>query len=309
MGEAPSLSSVALAISSYRSDEAVIALLKQVVADAECPFGAVIVVDSIGSGRIHQEIAAGKWPVHYVNAEQNLGSAGNLDRRLKMAADLKLKWCLAVNHDGRIDPDQVSALLMHAESMPRVGAAYPQLVFERAGGKLDRPRLSFHSYGFLHNPQPVARDKPIEVVWSSSNGALYNLDAIRSGIDAWPELWMGYEDMAIGWELNRNGWTQLVCPDVQLVDNYEYSPVVFLGRTIHLAKKPLWYTYYHVRNLLLIAKKSRGQAVTVFGTIIRMFIDIFLIIAFRENKISRLKLILSGLSAGIRGRTGKGRLP
>ena len=38
-------------------------------------------------------------------------------------------------------------------------------------------------------------------------------------MSAWPELWMGYEDLAIGWELHQRGRTQLLCRDVKVEDN------------------------------------------------------------------------------------------
>jgi hypothetical protein len=120
---------------------------------------------------------------------------------------------------------------------------------------------------------------------------------------------MGYEDMAIGWNLHSQGWKQLLCPDVKLVDNYEYHPVSLFGRKVYLARKPSWYTYYHVRNLILIAKKSRGMAATIPATMLRVVIDFFLILGFRDQKLLRLKLTFLGLLAGFRGQTGKGPLP
>jgi GT2 family glycosyltransferase len=305
------LAGVALAISAYRSDEPVIRLLRTAFAPGQPRFAAVIVVDSLGSGAIRAAAEEAGWPLTYVNADRNLGSAGNLDLRLRTAADLGLEWCLTLNHDGELDLAKVRRLVGHGESRARVGAVYPQLIFSSAGGKLDTPRRQFTTYGLLgREPSAASDDEPcIDVVWSSSNGALYRLDAVRDGVTAWPELWMGYEDLAIGWELQRRGWAQLLCRDVPVDDDYEFAPVRLLGREVHLAAKPAWYNYYQQRNLWLIARRTRGAAVGRFSAATRLLVDVALILLCRDRKIERLKLTFRGAWDGMIGRTGKGPVP
>jgi hypothetical protein len=148
-----------------------------------------------------------------------------------------------------------------------------------------------------------------EVAWSSSNCALYNLDAVREGVGAWPQLWMGYEDLAIGWELQRRGWTQLLSHEVKVVDSYEFRPVRLLGREAHIASKPSWYSYYQLRNLWLIADQSGGRAVTKASVLRRLVVDVALILLYRDRKWERLRLLLMGLRDGMRGVSGKGPVP
>lgn len=307
---ADKLEQIALAISTFRSDEAVIGLLRSAFAPGQPRFGAVIVVDSLGSGAIERTASEQGWNVHYINASSNIGSAGNLDLRLRTAASLGLKWCFAVNHDGVVDIAKVEALHGHATSRPRVGAAYPQLVYPNAGDRLDSPRRGFSTYNiFRPDKTEDASRNCVEVAWSSSNCALYNLDAIRDGVPVWPALWMGFEDLALGWELQRRGWTQLQCPDVHIVDSYEFKPVRLLGRDMHLADKPSWYMYYHLRNLLLIARRSRGAAAGWSSIAVRMIVNVGLIVFYRDKKIERLRLLFAGLIAGVRNVSGKGPVP
>lgn len=305
------LRGIALAVSAYRSDEAVIGLLRSAFLEGQPRFGAVIVVDSLGSGAIERAIRAEDWDVHYINSDHNLGSAGNLALRLKTAAELDLQWCLAVNHDGVVDPSQVATLARHGSSRERVGAVYPQLIFTAAGGRADSARRRFTTFGVLRadGEGSLPPGGCESVVWSSSNGALYNLDPIRGGMHLWPELWMGYEDLAVGWELMRGGWTQLLCSDVRAADNYEFTEVRLLGRTVHLAVKPSWYNFYELRNLALIARRSRGSAVSWANIGLRMMIDLVLILMFRDRKLLRLRLLMSGLFDGLRNVAGKGPVP
>ena len=304
-GEA-SLERVALAISAFNSDDAVIRLLGHVFTGSHPRFGAVIVVDSLGHGQILDAAKSNRWDIRYINAERNLGSAGNLDLRLKTAAELGLDWCFAVNHDGEVDEGKVLELATLGQSRAKVGAVYPQLVFSHAAGRLDSPRRSFSSFGVLDGHRDSGAT---EVAWSSSNCALYNLDAVREGVTAWPQLWMGYEDLAIGWELQRRGWTQLLSHEVRVSDSYEFRPVRLLGREAHIASKPSWYSYYQLRNLWLIAEQSRGRAVTKASVLRRLIVDVGLILLYRDKKVERLRLLLKGLRDGINGVTGKGPVP
>ena len=301
------LERVVLAISAFRSDAAVIRLLRLAFADGAPRFGAVVVVDSLGSGAIASAIAEHGWPVEYHDAETNLGSAGNLDRRLRTAAATGLDWCLALNHDASLDPAKAAQLVNCGEQADRVGAVYPRLRFISAGGRLDRPRTGFGTLGRLADPD-LPDPTPIEVAWSSSNGALYRLDAVRDGLKLWPELWMGYEDLAIGWELRRAGWRQYLCREVVVDDNYEFRAVRLAGRTIHLADKPVWYSYYQLRNLALIARGSAGRAVSWPAVARRAVIDSGLLL-LRRDRMARARLLWSGLADGVRGRSGQGPVP
>jgi GT2 family glycosyltransferase len=305
-----SLSKVALAISAYRSDEQVIELLRIAFAPDEEPFGAVIVVDSLGTGAILRAANAHGWSVSYINADHNLGSAGNLDLRLRTAAELSLEWCFAVNHDGVVEPRKIERLLSHADR-PKVGAVYPELIFSHADRRRDVPRRKFRIYGLLGPRARAANedDPCIEVAWSSSNCALYRLDAFRTGASTWPHLWMGFEDLAIGWELRKNGWTQLLCTDVQVIDDYEFRRARIFGHPVYLTQKPVWYAYYHLRNLLIIARETKGEAIGWFDLAVRMVVDVTLVLLFRDQKLDRLRLLFKGLSDGWRGMTGKGPVP
>lgn len=302
------LASVALAISSYRSDEAVAQLLERLFVQGRSPFGAVIVVDSLGSGAIASAIAARAWPVRYINADRNLGSAGNLALRLATAAQTGMRWCYAINHDGVVDPEQVRQLVAHGEAGDRIGAVYPSLSYQARGSIVEQPRRTLSprgSFGAGESEDLLCH----QVSWSSSNCALYRLDAIRQGVETWPELWMGWEDLAIGWSLRRNGWTQIQCRDVTVVDTYEYRRVGFLGWKFYITEKPSWYAYYQLRNLLLIRGRSGGEAAGLPDIFKRLAIEIGVTLLYRSEKMKRLGLIRKGISAGMSGITGKGPVP
>jgi GT2 family glycosyltransferase len=299
------LGKVALAISTYHSDQAVLSLLRSVFAPGSPRYGAVVVVDSLGTGEIDLEAKRAGWDLHYINAPENLGSAGNLALRLKTCSELGMDWCYAVNHDGTADAATAEALLACAGKLERVGAVYPAVVYSKAAGRVEPPRRTLSPF----SPRS-RRDEPTlcEVAWGSSNSALYNLEPVGNGLSVWPELWMGWEDLAYGWLLATHGWRQFRCGDVEVRDDYEYSPMGFMGRKFYIADKPPWYIYYQLRNLLLIARRSRWQAISRPMIVARAVCDL-LLTSVKRDRAQRISLLFRGLAAGFRGETGKGPVP
>lgn len=301
-----SLARTVLAISSYRSDKAVLTLLAQAFADGGTPFGAVIVVDSLGSGRIGEEASARGWPIRYENADINLGSAGNLARRLQLAAATGLDWCLALNHDATLDVAKAEKLLACGSGTAKVGAVYPQLHLIGTD-RYDRPRRDFTLFG-LTDASPLG-DRTLDVAWGSSNGALYALPAIRRLPDLWSSLWMGYEDLALGFELQRAGWRQLLCGAVTSDDNYEFAAHGAGALTVRVADKAAWYSYYQARNPLLIAKRSGWRALGRVQLMVRYLADLALIALVKTDKRLRFRLWLAGVRDGLAGKGDKSPVP
>jgi GT2 family glycosyltransferase len=302
------LARVALAISTFRSDDPVLKKLATVFKDGTTPFGEVIVVDSVGSGRIPAEIERQGWRVTYINATVNLGAAGNLALRLKTAAGTAATWCFAVNHDGQFDLDNVRKLVTHGESADRVGAVYPSLFFSERGAT-DGPKKKLAPRAVFDFDWSKASGPCETVAWSSSNCALYSLDAIREGVEVWADLWIGWDDLALGWSLGNAGWRQLQCGDVIMNDDYEYQQVSLLGQQQYVVAKPIWYAYYQIRNLILIHRRTNGEGCSLYHIFRRIFISTASAMLFGRARWQWAKLFGRGIVDGLRGKAGKGVLP
>ncbi|MER8823833.1 hypothetical protein NKH70_29365 [Mesorhizobium sp. M0991] len=306
--EAEALESVVLAISTFRTAEHVLTLLRSVFANGKTPFLAVVVVDSLGDGRLATAIGENGWAVEYHNADRNLGSAGNLQKRLQIAADLGGRWCYAINHDGEVDLRAVQAMVRAGNAGERIGAVYPNRFRPNRGGSWEKPRRSAVPQLFsprLSSQLAVGE----EVVWSSSNGALYSLQPQREGVEVWSDLWMSWEDLGYGLCLKKGKWRQIVCADATFVDTYEYRKASFLGKTIYVADKPTWYQYYHFRNLILIAKRIDGGFNLYLSLFPMLLKDLAAIVLYKSEPLTRLRLLFSGALDGIRNISGKGPLP
>lgn len=297
-----------LVVSSFRNDHEIATTLHEVRSLPVRLFDRILIVDSLGTGEVPALIARlGIQDVTYRSYNRNLGSAGNLAERLRLAADGGADFAYALNHDGRVQSDVLLCLLKHAIRLHRVGAVYPIAYLSRAAaynltGTCELP-LAARLVG--QKPQCELMD----VHWSSSNGALYALEPVRSGLLPRPELWMGWEDLEYGWQLGDHGYRQVIACDTQFEDNYEYERRDTPAGSYCIVRKPAWTTYYVSRNLILITRWTRPGLKFTLIAAARLVLEWFLILFFRCNKRARLSYLARGIIDGLRHRTGKWVLP
>lgn len=300
-----------VAISAFRSDGAVSQLLGLAALVAAPPWEKIFVVDSLGSGALQDLINREGWGdrVAYHTFPTNLGSAGNLAKRLELAAAEGFDVAYTVNHDGVIDPEAVRELVNFAEarSLDRLGAVYPLRRHLRQNGKYDLTgtyRVPVPFRGTDRRPEV-----DFKVHWASSNGALYVLDRVREGLSPFADFWLGWEDLAYGWLLEDRGFEQWVDVKAVFEDDYEYRVRGQGSLAFAYTEKPYWYTYYQVRNLLLATQRTRAGALTRGVVAGRIASELCLTMLLRDRKLDRTRLLAQGLIDGLRGRAGKGALP
>ncbi|WP_156785606.1 glycosyltransferase [Sulfitobacter sp. EE-36] len=300
---------VAVAISSYRSDVEVIALLNSIFADRHPSIVSVLVVDSLASGKIADAIKVNGWSVQYENSEVNLGSAGNLERRMQLASETGAAWCYCLNHDANWDNNRLTEMLKTGSSQSKVGAVYPILHH----GSMERPwedgRRTFTPTAGNRFARAPVGDSNSRVVWSSSNGALYSTAVRKQGIVVMSELWMGYEDLAYGMALEKGGWLQLMCRNATLGSIFDYVPRRFLFWTLQAPNKPVWQVYYGIRNLILIRKKYGNEKLPLSIIIKKLAQSSLRIIILDDKKSARIHMLYAGALAGFLSMSGKGPKP
>lgn len=301
-------SRVAVVISSFRGDDSVLALLRAAAQVEAPPWQRILVVDSLGSGKVARAIADEGWTwAEYRSHAVNLGSAGNLAARLTWAAREDFDYAYALNHDGRLEAATVRGLVQSAErraSTTRVGAVYPLRRYVGRGHRYDltgKTRLPIPFVGTAKRPTESFR-----VYWSSSNGALYALEPARQGLLPWADFWMGWEDLAYGWLLDDQGYEQWVEASVDFDDDYE-TREVFEGLVV--TEKPAWYAYYQMRNLLLASRRTRQSPLARMMIAARFGLEATLTLAVRRDKARRLRLLGRGIRDGLNDVSGKGPVP
>ncbi len=300
------LGDVCLVVATFRHDDAVRELLERVCAGGPHPFHEIIIVDSQGTGDIAELIEHRRYErVRYHSAEENLGSAGNFARRLKLAGEGGASYAYAVNHDGHVDLGCIARLAQVARADLTLGAVYPLRRLPGRGGAYDLSgtrRAPLVSVRSLERPAGPL----LPAYWSTSNGALYNLAPIREGLLPWADLWMGWEDLGFGWLLHEKGWRQVLVTDAESVDPYEFRRA---RGGVWITDKPSWYAYYYARNLLLLNRRARPGAQVTAATTARLLAEFPVTLLLRRDKLHRLRLLCAGVADGLRGRAGKWTLP
>lgn len=307
--EGPLPLKVTLAISAFRSDEAVIALLSDVHARAPGMFDRILVVDSLGTGAIARAILGHGWTdTEYHGHDRNLGSAGNLAERLRLAAAGAADAVYALNHDAPFDPGVARTLAQVAAQTHRLGAIYPLRRRVGRDGSYDLTGTTRFPLRYRWSATPPP-GPTLDVHWGSSNGTLYGLKPVRAGLLPMADLWMGWEDLVYGWALEDGRWTQRIAVDAVFDDPYEYAErrAPLLGA--RLTEKPTWYSYYFSRNLILATRGKRRPWSVKAGVAARISAEIGVSATLRRRRRERVRLLVRGIRDGLKGKGGKGEVP
>jgi GT2 family glycosyltransferase len=297
-----------LVVSSFRHDREIATMLEQVQNLPVRLFDSILIVDSLGTGEVPAAVARHGWQnVIYRSYDRNLGSAGNLAERLRLAAEAGADFAYALNHDAHVQPHVFRCLLNQAIHLDRVGAVYPIAYLSSAAAYnlTGRCELPISAKLVSHRPACPLMD----VYWSSSNGALYALEPVRAGLLPRAELWMGWEDLEYGWRLADHGYRQIIACDAVFDDNYEYTCKATPLGTVRIVNKAPWMTYYSVRNLILIVRRARPLMKCGVIVGLRIVLELLLILFYRPAKRLRLRCLLRGIIDGLKKRTGKWILP
>jgi GT2 family glycosyltransferase len=214
--------------------------------------------------------------VSYFNSDINLGSAGNLNKRLEWANQLGMDYVLALNHDAEITLTVYHALLDKTDKYQKIGALYPlrylqgKSIYDLSGLKV----FSMTASGVSDKPM----EDLIEVAWSSSNGALYSMEPLRDLKKISPDasLWMGWEDYLYGLQLKKAGYSQWIVSSAETIDSYEYKAVKFYTAGKTIADKPVWYSYYDARNLILISLHRLNSPLLFTFILLRVLLGLLL---------------------------------
>tara|TARA_B110000003_G_C16631728_1_gene526916 strand:- start:248 stop:1159 length:912 start_codon:yes stop_codon:yes gene_type:complete len=300
---------VGVAISSFNSDQEVIQLINK-IREEQWPISGIIIVDSMGSNEIQNYLLSNNMQdIEYHNFNYNLGSAGNLHQRIHLASKHDWDFVLALNHDALVTKSTLIAQLEYV-NLEKIGALYPLKFF---------PEKQFYDYSGTKEVGPWRAFGPINEpeeplvshIWSSSNGALYSLEAARNGILPNQDLWFGWDDYLYGLDLRKSGYKQFVVTKAICEDNYEFESRSLGPMTLKLSIKPAWYHYYRTRNLWWIAFYRHPSLLRILRVSIRTIAETFSICLGweKDNKFLALKYQFIGMMHGIFNKMGKWKVP
>lgn len=301
--------SVGIAIACYKSNPSAFTLAQRIVEEM-WPFNLIFIIDSEGLPDAPNRYLRPSLQqiIKYKNHKTNLGSAGNLQARIKFARECSLDFILAVNHDSLITRSAYETLLKYA-SQKNIGALYSLHHINKSKPAYDITGTRAYPFCALTISQPP-HEELTPVYWSSSNNALYNIHALnRLPTSDWAKLWMCWEDLAIGHLLYCHKFSQWIVTKAVVKDAREFDTANLAGHRVAYQNKPIWYQYYDIRNYILIATLfdkglfGRSWVWRVPATLIHS------VLVEHGQRLQAIVYNLKGLLDGIRGKTGKWKLP
>lgn len=300
-----------VAISSFRADQHVLRLARQIIQE-KWTISRLIVVESLGTGELQSELKkiAPNIDIIYENHLFNLGSAGNLRRRIELANEYRADYVITLNHDAKVSFQNFQELCKAAARKPRIGAVYPlrylteRQVYDLTGVK----KFCFKTFG----TDKVPEQEFLEAYWSSSNGACYSTVPYRErGILPDDLLWMGWEDYLYGMQLFQGGYKQVIATRALTDDNYEYRRVRVPAGEVALVDKPSWYLYYSLRNRIRISLYSlKSPQITTLTLMWSVLMFLHVIFAKKlPGHVHPVRAYFVGILHGFLNRSGKWKYP
>lgn len=293
MDETYQANNVAIAISSFKSTQSVATLLDKIFS-SDISFSEIIVVDSLSDGSMEKLLTEKNYKVTFFNSTTNLGSAGNLNKRLEIASqNSQNEWCFCINHDGYFDTKEILHLISSIPTIQdkstNIGAIFPNRI----------------NYNKNEQPDFKAYDTYSKTLWASSDGCLYSLQPYRQGCKVNQDLWMGWEDLIYCLELKEKGYQCYTATNGLYFDGYEYQKITLLCFTLYIADKPSWYNYYSIRNLVLGLRYLESKDYMLKFTAKTFIKSVITTALFKNNKKERLIFSIKGLIDGLIGKTGQ----
>jgi len=269
---------------------------------------AVLIVDNTGDGSVADWIASERIPkvtVHALVENQGLGVAYNIG--IAWAHKQGHTHVLFLDQDSLPENNMISELvnaLMEIEKRGNKVSAVGPLCRDIRTGSF----APFRQFSWFGTRRIFCRadTRYVPADFLISSGSLISLDVLKNTEGMSEHLFIDHIDTE--WflraaSLGMGAWG--VCPAIMHhalgEDSYR---VWFLGwRTIY-RHKPFRY-YYIFRNSILLWQRSYAPIQWISGDLVRIGVLAFSALLFGPNRSEYLKMIIRGITDGIRGKGGK----
>ena len=243
---------VAIAILIWNGKQDTLACLRSLRLDTY-PNKEIIIVDN-GSTDDSVKVIRGSFPeVTVLEMGKNLGFTGGNNAGIAHAVEGGADYIYLLNNDTTVEPDALEKLVEAAEENPGAGLVAPVIhdldpprAIWFAGSKIDlRHGAAWHD----NSRQPARTERPYEVPWATGCAMLLRAGLLRDlgGFD--DRYFLSWEDVDLSLRVRDAGQKVMVAPMARIYHKGGQSGKNFNGI----------YSYYAVRNRLLLASKHSGR--------------------------------------------------
>ena len=246
--------------------------------------------------------------LHYVRMHENTGGAGGFHEGVKRAYEKGYDWLWLMDDDAEPKEDALEKLAIHFNE-ENISALAP-LKVDRSE-KILHPHRGYFNFdnvfGGIVKPfnESKLRNKSLEIDHASFVGILVSRNSIQKVGFPKKEFFLHYDDVEYCIRLRKVGQILLV-PDSIIIHKESAKkglPKIFLGRkSLRIPYNKFWLTYYGRRNLVWLGKKySTSKLNFYFGMLKALIRSVIGVILFDDNKLKRIKLIVSAYIDGLKG--------
>jgi len=246
--------------------------------------------------------------LHYVRMHENTGGAGGFHEGVKRAYEKGYDWLWLMDDDAEPEEDALEKLAVYFNK-ENISALACNVIFPSGEicyihrGYIDLRKI----YPLIQKPLEKGKYKKLveEIDMASFVGILVNKKAIEKIGYPKKEFFIHHDDVEYCIRLRKVGQILLV-PDSIIIHKESAKkglPKIFLGRkSLRIPYNKFWLTYYGRRNLVWLGKKySTSKLNFYFGMLKALIRSVIGVILFDDNKLKRIKLIVSAYIDGLKG--------
>jgi len=227
----------------------------------------------------------------YINNAENLGIAKALNQGANLAYQENFQWLLTMDQDSRVNVE----MLFHFQE------------FLNISGNLEIGILAPIYYD-VYTKKKNKNKKYEELITTMTSGNLLNLKVYKCCGEFNESLFMDYVDHEYCLRVNKNGFKIIQVNDAFLyhnLGNLNSVKLFFFNNIFYSNHNPIR-RYYITRNRLWVSWKYFKEFPFFFRQALwNIFRDFILILAFEEQKLSKIKSILLGIRHFLINRLGK----
>jgi rhamnosyltransferase len=285
----------------YHPGEVVVCNVRAML--VEC--GRVLVMDNGSSAEVRAKITelAG---VSFLDLGGNLGIAAALNRGAAYAKELGFSWMVTFDQDSCPEPGMVRALWATHQEQPKASIVAPRISEEGVGLHHYRWIRSDSRWPLFFRRIPCRGKDLTGVSMAITSGSL-------TEINSWRELG-GFDDEFFIDYVDVDFCHKVVCANREIAVSANAILRHRLGerrnaRIFGVAFRPTYHApfrhYYISRNRVTVWRRYAWRLPhwAIFDLTFACF-NFFRVVAFEDQKLSKIKAMMKGTWDGLRGRTG-----
>lgn len=274
------------------------------------PIDHLVVVDNASTDGTAESLALVHDPrLHIIRMPANRGGAGGFEEGLRQTmARFNPDWCVVMDDDARPEPGAVQAF--RAMTLTGVGAV-AAAVYQTDGSICDMNRPSVNPFwnraaflrtllgggraGFHLTDAAYAAPSPLAIDAASFVGLFLSRDAITATGLPDGRLFIYGDDVLYTLSMRRAGVQIVFAPSLRF--SHDFKTFQAESR----AFRPLWKTYYHHRNLMLVYHAAAGL---MFWPALLLILPKWLLKArhYTPDRVLYLKLLWLAIFDAVRGK-------